>query len=63
MLWKSYHVGASFEFLTAQNNFSSNVHTRGQRGEVGEVHVAKGEASVGDRRAPRRPAQHYGVPI
>lgn len=25
--------GASFEFLTAQNNFPSNARTRGQRGE------------------------------
>lgn len=38
MLWKSYHVGASFEFLTAQNNFSSNARTRGQRGEGEEEH-------------------------
>lgn len=48
MLWKSYHVGASFEFLTAQNNFSSNAHTRGQRGEGEEVRVAKGDC----RRSP-----------
>lgn len=32
-------------------------------GVVGGVHVAKGEASAGGRRAPRRPPQHYRVPL
>lgn len=44
-------MGASFEFLTAQNNFSSNACATGPQGE-GEKNTkntaTKGEVSVGD---------------
>lgn len=65
MLWKSYHVGASFEFLRAQNNFPSKAHTRGQRGEGGGGkctspkvrRLSEIAGPLGD------PPQHYRVPI
>lgn len=43
-------MGASFEFLTAQNNFSSNACTTGPQGKGEEKKntATKGEESVGD---------------
>lgn len=55
-------MGASFEFLTTQNNFSSNACSTGPRGEGGGERgggsaATKGEVTGGDgfggRRGPR----------